>query len=131
MSNICDFDRILKTEYNLQHFTRNCRIKNLDDFEWDEADAYLWRAGFLNVKEKGMTIWIVYKKTDEWYIKWEQVTTSDTTSDNEWQRVTTNDNQWYNEWQRVVQRMTASDNEWPFQLIFLFSNKTGACHWSS
>ena len=46
----------VKTECNLQHFTRNCRIKNLDDFERDEADAYLWRAGLLNVKEKGMTI---------------------------------------------------------------------------
>ena len=56
MSNLCDFDRILKTEYNLQHFTRNCRIKNLDDFERDEAEAYLWRAGLLNFKEKGMTI---------------------------------------------------------------------------
>ena len=56
MSNICDFDRILKTECNLQHFTRNCRIKNLDDFERDEADAYLRRAGNLFVKEKGMTI---------------------------------------------------------------------------
>ena len=56
MSNICDFDRILKTECNLQHFTRNCRIKNLDDFERDDADAYLWRAGLSNVKEKGMTI---------------------------------------------------------------------------
>ena len=38
MSNICDFDRILKTEYCLQHFTRNFRIKNLDDIERDEAD---------------------------------------------------------------------------------------------
>ena len=47
MSNICDFDRILKTECNLQHFTRNCGIKNLDDFKRDEADAYLWRAGRL------------------------------------------------------------------------------------
>ena len=56
MSNICDFDRILKTECNLQHFTRNCRIKNLDDFERNEADAYMWRAGLLNVKEKGITI---------------------------------------------------------------------------
>ena len=56
MSNIFDFDRILKTEYNLQHITRNCRIKNLDGFERDEADVYLWRAGLLNVKEKGMTI---------------------------------------------------------------------------
>ena len=56
MSNICDCDRILKTECNLEHFTRNCRIKNLDEFDRDEADAYLWRAGLLNVKEKGMTI---------------------------------------------------------------------------
>ena len=56
MSNICDFDRILKAECILQHFTTNYRIKNLDDFESDEADAYLWRPGLLNVKEKGITI---------------------------------------------------------------------------
>ena len=37
---------------------------------------------------------IVYKKTDEWYIEWQQMTTSD--------------NEWYNEWQR----RTKSDNEW-------------------
>ena len=54
MFNICDFDRILKTECNLQHFTRNCRIKNLKDFERDEVDTYLWRAGLL--KGKGMAI---------------------------------------------------------------------------
>ena len=62
MSNICDFDRILKTECNLEHFTRNCRNKNLDDFERDEADAYLWRAGVLNVKKKGMTIWYIMNR---------------------------------------------------------------------
>ena len=56
MSNIYDFDRILKTKYDLQHFTRNCRIKNLDDFERDEVGTYLWRAGLSNMKEKGMTI---------------------------------------------------------------------------
>ena len=56
MSNICDFDRILKTECNLQHFLRNSRIKNLDDFERDQSDAYLWIAGLLNMSEKGMTI---------------------------------------------------------------------------
>ena len=56
MSTICDVHRILKTECNLQQFTRNCRIKNFDDFEKDEADAYLWKAGLLSVKEKGMTI---------------------------------------------------------------------------
>ena len=52
MSNVHDFDRILKTKSNLQHFTINCRIKNLDDFERDETDAYFWRAGLLDVKEK-------------------------------------------------------------------------------
>ena len=56
MSNICDFERILKTECNLDYFTRNCRIENLDDFERDEADTYLWSAGLLNVKEKRMAI---------------------------------------------------------------------------
>ena len=56
MSNICDFDRILKTKCNLLHFTRNCRINNLDDFEGDEALTYLWTARVLIVKEKGMII---------------------------------------------------------------------------
>ena len=37
--NMCDFAGILKTECNLQYLSRNCRIKNLDDFERDEADA--------------------------------------------------------------------------------------------
>ena len=54
MSNICDFVGILKTECNLQHLTRNCRIKNLDDFERDEAGTYLYTTGLLNVKDKGM-----------------------------------------------------------------------------
>ena len=56
MSNICDFERILKTECNLDYFTWNCRIENLDDFERDEADTYLWSTGLLHVEEKGMTI---------------------------------------------------------------------------
>ena len=33
--------QIFKTEYNLQHSTRNFRIKDLDDFERDEVDMYL------------------------------------------------------------------------------------------
>ena len=49
MSNICDFGGILKTEFNLQHLTRNCRIKNLNDFERDEADA---QSKILNVKSR-------------------------------------------------------------------------------
>ena len=54
MSNICicDFDRILKAESNLQHFIRNWRIKKWDDFERDESDWYLWRVGLLNVKRR-------------------------------------------------------------------------------
>ena len=63
MSNICDIDRILKTEWNLQHFTRNCRIKNLDDLERDKADANLWRAGLLNEKEKGVTICYIMNRS--------------------------------------------------------------------
>ena len=62
MSNICDFDRILKTECNLQHFTRNCRIKNLDDFERNEVDTYFWRAGLLIVKDKGTSIRYIMNK---------------------------------------------------------------------
>ena len=46
-----DFDGMLKTEWNLQHFTRNCRIKDLDDLDRDEADAYLWRAELKCEKE--------------------------------------------------------------------------------
>ena len=56
---------------------------------------------------------IVYKKTDEWNIEWQRMTTSD----NEWQRVitsgTTSDNEWYNEWQRI----TMIDNEWQWVVI--------------
>ena len=59
MFNICGFDRILKTECNVPHFFGNCRIKKLDYFERDEADACLWRAGLLNVKENEMTIWYI------------------------------------------------------------------------
>ena len=77
-------------------------------------------------KSDHMLVRIVYKKADMWYIKWQLVTTSGTTSDNEWQRVTTNGNEWQrmttsgtvndNEGQRVVQWVTTSgttnDNEW-------------------
>ena len=56
IKDIFGFDRIFKTECNLQHFTTNRRIKNLDDFENGEVDTYLWSAGLLNVKKKGMTI---------------------------------------------------------------------------
>ena len=62
MSHICDFERILKTECNLQYLTKDCRIKNLDDFEKYETDAYLWRAGLLNEEEKGMTICYIMNK---------------------------------------------------------------------
>ena len=63
MPNIFDFDRILK----------NCRIKNSDDIERDEADAYLWRAELLNVKEKGMTICYIMNKCLVMFLRGEKV----------------------------------------------------------
>ena len=54
---------------------------------------------------------IVYKKTDEWYIEWHRMATSD-----EWQQVVQRMTTTNNEWHRLVERMTtsgtASDNEW-------------------
>ena len=50
---------------------------------------------------------IVYKKTEEWYIEWQRVTTNDSKWEQVVQRVITSDNDWYNEWQQV----TKSDNE--------------------
>ena len=73
MSNICDFDRILKTEWNLLHFTRNCGIKNLDDFERDEADMYLWVVGLLNVTGKGMTICYIMNRCLIMFLRGEKV----------------------------------------------------------
>ena len=73
MSNVCDLEGILKTESNLQHLTRNCRIKNLDDFERDEAGTYLWRAGLLNVEKKGMTICYIMNRYVIIFLRGEQV----------------------------------------------------------
>ena len=38
MSNRCYFDRILKTGCNLQHFTRNYRIKKWDELVSEDQD---------------------------------------------------------------------------------------------
>ena len=73
MSNICDFHRILKTGWNLQHCTRNCLIKNLDEFERDEAGTYLWRAGLLNVKVKGMTIRYITNRCLVMFLRGEKI----------------------------------------------------------
>ena len=73
LSNICDFEGILKTEYDLQHLTRNWRTKNLDDFERDEADAYLWRAGVLNVNENKMTICYIMNRCLVIFLRGEKV----------------------------------------------------------
>ena len=56
MSNLSDYDRILKTECNFLHFTRNCRIKNLDDlddFERDETHTFCGDKGEKNFKHEG------------------------------------------------------------------------------
>ena len=68
MCNTCDFARILKTECNLLHFTRKCRIKNSYDFETNEAETNFWKAGFSNVKEKEMTIFYVHHEQMLWSI---------------------------------------------------------------
>ena len=60
--------------------------------------------------QKNWFLMIVYKKKDEWYIEWQRVITSATTSENKWQRVTINNNKWRNEWQRVTK--SDIDNEW-------------------
>ena len=73
MSNIFDFEGILKTECDLQHLTGNCRIKNLDEFERDEADAYLWRARLLNMKEKRMNICYFMNKCLVMFLRGEKV----------------------------------------------------------
>ena len=59
---------------------------------------------------------IVYKMSDEWYIEWQRVITSD----NEWQRlvqrVTTTDSEW--------QRLITKENEWLFRPIFFFFERS-------
>ena len=52
-------------------------------------------------------LWIVYKKTDKWYIEWQRVTSND----NEWEQVVQEAATNENEWQRVVQWVTTNDNE--------------------
>ena len=76
------------------------------------------------IQNKSASHWIVYKKTDEWYIEQQRMTTNDNewqgasgkTNDNEWQRmkqrVATSDNEWNNEWQRVTTSGKANENEW-------------------
>ena len=50
------------TEFWKLNETCNHSPFNLNVFERDEVDAYLWRAGLLNVKEKGMTICYLMNK---------------------------------------------------------------------
>ena len=50
---------------------------------------------------------IVYKKTEEWYIEWQWVKTSNNEWYNEWQQMTTSDN----EWQQVTTSGTTTENE--------------------
>ena len=60
-------------------------------FLWNNEDFKFWV--------------IVYKKTDEWYIEWQQLTKFDTTSGNEWQQMTMSGIQ------RMTTSGTTSDNE--------------------
>ena len=65
---------------------------------------------------------IIYKKKDEWYIKWQWVTT---TGNNKWQRMTTS----ANEWQQMVQLVATNNIDWQQAVIsvyFPFFQKTNA-----
>ena len=53
MSNICDFDKILKTECNLKHSPETAELRIWMTLKEMRQTR---RAGLLNVKEKGMTI---------------------------------------------------------------------------
>ena len=58
---------------------------------------------------------IVYKKTDECYIEWQQVAwqrmaTSGKTNDNEWKGVTTSDRMIDNEEQQMARSGTTNEN---------------------
>ena len=105
------------------HFESSCFIFTLVDLFSPQSPALLYgrwpqmnlatRTFFLpeTLHQLLSTNWIkvntiVYKKTDEWYIEWQQVVQRMATSDKEWQGVTTSG--------------TTNVNEWPFQLIFLF-----------
>ena len=82
---------------------------------------------------------IVYKKTDEWNIELQRVTTSGaTTNDNEWQQMimisTTNDYQWqrvvqrlvtiYDEQQRVTITEKTSDSKWQKVIKWVTTNES-------
>ena len=77
----------------------NCFLKLSYKNKWKKARIHceIFLSDYF-MKHSLMNISIVYKKTDEWYI--------------ELQRVTTNDN----EWQQVVQRVTISANFSFFQI---------------
>ena len=77
---------------------RHKRLKNIIDLLLFYGEHFY---GFLesDIRVASTTLdVIVYKKTDEWYIEWQQVKAND----NEWQRVTmtgtTSDNEWCNKW---------------------------------
>ena len=93
--------------------------KSISDFINETVDVVILDSNI------GINLRIVYKKTDEWYIEWQRVTTNDnewqrvvqrvttssTTSDNEWPQVTTSGVTSDKEWQWVIQRVTTSDNK--------------------
>ena len=119
--------KIIK-RYSVYHIEEKMELQKFNCFFVDFLKYSFRRTKIIS------TVKIVYKKTGECYIKWQRVTTSGTTSDNndnewynQWQEVTTSgtrgDSKWYNErqrmttsdneWERLVQRMTRNDNEWP------------------
>ena len=67
---------------------------------------------------------IVYKKTGEWYIEQQRMTTSDNESQWVVQRITTSGTTNHNEWQRVIQRVTTNGNEWQQVVQWMTTNES-------
>ena len=59
------------------------------------------------MQRQGLLLTHVYKKTDERYIEWQQMTMNDSEGQQVAQRVTTNDN----DWQRVTKSGTTSKKD--------------------
>ena len=79
------YQKLLKNtiEFNNNRYIAKLPIKKMNELPPDNHTVARKRLDYL---EKQLTKRMVLKKTDEWYIEWQRVATSATTSDNVWQR---------------------------------------------
>ena len=98
---ILSLEQALRRHWN----QRNLKIRLSKNRGWDSwKQIYEFYISFSNEKKtkKQSNKSIVYKKTDDWYIVWQEVV----------QRVTT---KWCNKWQHVAHRMKANESDFRFQ----------------